>query len=143
MAEALMRGVLNSGALKPSAIYASDVSAERRQYVADNLKIHATADNSEVVKAADTIVLCVKPQQVDEVLRQIAGAFKPEGHLLASICAGVTTARIEKLLPAGARVVRVMPNTPMLVGMGASCLCGGKNARDDDLTAIEQLFSSA
>jgi len=72
-----MRGVLNSGALKPSAIYASDLSAERRQYVADNLKIHATADNSEVVKAADTIVLCVKPQQVDDVLRQIADAFKP------------------------------------------------------------------
>jgi pyrroline-5-carboxylate reductase len=50
---------------------------------------------------------------------------------------------MEALLPSGARVVRVMPNTPMLVGLGASCLCAGKNAHNDDLSAIEQLFSSA
>src|SRR5258708_21051461 len=109
----------------------------------DNLVIPATADSIEVVKAADTIVLCVKPQQVDEVLRQIAGVFMPERHLLASICAGVTTPRIEALLPAGARVVRVMPNTPMLVGMGASCLCAGKHARLEDLSAVEALFATA
>lgn len=143
MAEALIRGVLNSGSLTPSAIFASDVSAERRQYMTENLRIHTTADNNEVVRSADTIVLCVKPQQVDDVLRQIAGVFKSDKHLLASICAGVTTQRIEKLLPAGARVVRVMPNTPMLVGKGASCLCGGKNARDGDVATIEQLFSCA
>jgi pyrroline-5-carboxylate reductase len=143
MSEALIRGVINSGALSASSIFASDVSAERRKFISDNLKINAMQDNAEVVRSAETLVLCVKPQQADDVVRQIAGAFKPDRHLLASICAGVTTARIEALLPSGARVVRVMPNTPMLVGLGASCLCGGKHARLEDLTAIEQLFSSA
>lgn len=143
MAEALIRGVLNAGSLPPSAITASDVSAERRQFIANALKIRTTESNADVVAASQLIVLCVKPQQTDDVVKQIAAGFKPEQHVLASICAGVPTARIERHLPAGARVVRVMPNTPMLVGLGASCLCGGAHARSEDLAVFEELFSSA
>ena len=143
MAEALIRGVLSAGSLPLASIVASDVSAERLRMIGDQLKIRTSADNKEVVRGSDTIVLCVKPQHVDEVLSGIAGVFRTNRHVLASICAGVTTARIEKQLPAGARVVRVMPNTPMLVGCGASCLCPGRNAGDQDLALIEALFSSA
>lgn len=143
MAEALARGVLKAGLLPPSRIFASDLSPARRALFQNELGIAACADNAQVVAAADLIVLCVKPQQVAEALQQAAGAVRPERHVCASICAGVTTARLEQLLPAGARVVRVMPNTPMLVGLGAACLCGGKNARAEDLAAIEALFASA
>jgi pyrroline-5-carboxylate reductase len=143
MAEALARGVLNSGLVPAGRILASDVSAERRALFQRELGIAATDDNSKVVASSDLVVLCVKPQQAAAVLQQVAPAVSPARHVIASICAGLTTARLEKPLPAGARVVRVMPNTPMLVGLGASCLCGGKNARAEDLAAVEALFASA
>jgi pyrroline-5-carboxylate reductase len=143
MAEALIRGVLNAGSIQASAITASDVSPDRRQFIANALKIRATENNQDVVSASQLIVLCVKPQQTDDVLKQIAAVFRPDFHVLASICAGVPTARIERNLPTGARIVRVMPNTPMLVGLGASCLCAGAHTRSDDLAVFEELFSSA
>jgi pyrroline-5-carboxylate reductase len=143
MAEALIRGVLNAGSIQASAITASDVSPDRRQFIANALKIRATENNQDVVSASQLIVLCVKPQQTDDVLKQIAAVFRPDFHVLASICAGVPTARIERNLPAGARIVRVMPNTPMLVGLGASCLCAGAHTRGEDLAVFEELFSSA
>lgn len=143
MAEALVRGVLNSNAIPANRIMASDVSADRRAYFKNELNVIATDDNKAVVAASDILVLCVKPQQVDDVLKQIAPAFNSARHILSSICAGVPTSRLEKSLPAGARTIRVMPNTPMLVGLGASCLCAGKNASSADVGVIEALFSSA
>ena len=143
MAEALVRGVLNSGAIPAERIFASDVSAERCKYFKDNLGVAATDDNNHVAASADLIVLCVKPQQVDDVLKQISTRIKADRHIVASICAGVTTARMEKNLPAGTRVIRIMPNTPMLVGLGASCLCAGKHASAADLSLIEALLSTA
>ena len=143
MAEALVRGVLNSGAIPPDKIIASDVSEERRAYFTEKLGVGVTDDNRKVVAFSELLVLCVKPQTVDAVLSQVADIIRPDFHVLASICAGVPLARLEKPLPAGSRVVRVMPNTPMLVGLGASCLCPGKSARDEDLTAMETLFASA
>ncbi|MBI3832532.1 MAG: pyrroline-5-carboxylate reductase [Planctomycetes bacterium] len=143
MAEALLRGVLKAGLVTKQGVIASDISLERRTLFEKDLGVKATTDNRAVVTHGDVLVLCVKPQQVDEVLAGVAPVFEPQRHLLASICAGVPTARLEKPLPAGARVVRVMPNTPMLVGLGASCISGGKHATDRDLAAVEALFSSA
>ncbi|HYF48690.1 MAG TPA: pyrroline-5-carboxylate reductase [Planctomycetota bacterium] len=142
MAEALARGVINAGSITADRIIASDVSPERRSHFSSKLGVK-TAANIDVVKGADLLVLCVKPQQADEVMKEIAPAFQPSRHLLASICAGVPTARLEKNLPSGARTVRVMPNTPMLVGLGASCLCGGAKATAEDVSTVEALFSSA
>lgn len=143
MAEALAKGVICAQAIPNSLIVASDPSSSRRGCLTFQLGIRTTASNLEVLAAADLLVLCVKPQVADQVLKEIAPAFDAKRHLLASICAGVATARIEKLLPPGARVVRVMPNTPMLVSLGASCLCGGRSAAPEDLDAVDALFSSA
>jgi len=143
MAEALVRGALKTGLVPKDAVIASDISAERRAFFERELGVRATPDNHAVVRRADVLVLCVKPQQVDEVLSGIKAEFDPQRHVLASICAGVTTARLEKHLPVGARTVRVMPNTPMLVGLGAACIAGGAYAQEADLAEIEALFSSA
>ncbi|MFH0939828.1 MAG: pyrroline-5-carboxylate reductase [Planctomycetota bacterium] len=143
MAEALARGVLNADVISTERIIVSDVSAERRDFFAVNLGIRTTADNVEVVKVSDLVVLCVKPQQIDELLKQIAHAIRPDVQVIASICAGISTARLEKLLPKGARVVRVMPNMSMLVGLGASGLCGGSQAQSSDIALVRALFSSA
>lgn len=143
MAEAMVKGVLSAGAIPKERILASDVSADRRAQFQSKFGVSVTEDNLAVAKASDILLLCVKPQQADAVLKQIAPAFQSDRHVLASICAGVKTSRIESPLPDGARVIRVMPNTPMLVGLGASCLCGGRSAREEDLATIEALLSSA
>lgn len=143
MAEALLRGVLKAELVSAQGVVASDISPDRRTLFEKDLGVKTTTDNRSVVTHSDVLVLCVKPQQVDEVLTGVAPVFEPKRHLLASICAGVPTARMEKPLPAGARVVRVMPNTPMLVGLGASCICAGKHATEQDLSVVKALFSSA
>lgn len=143
MAEALARGIIQSRAIAPDAIFASDLSPERRALFENSLGTHTGDDNLAVVKFAHILVLCIKPYQVDEVLTQIAPLFDIKRHLLSSICAGVSTARMEALLPKGARVVRVMPNTPMLVGLGACGVSGGKNATEDDIATIDALFATA
>ena len=142
MAEAILRGTLRAGLIPADKIIASDVSPERRALFANELKVKAVEGNLEVVKNSDLIVLCVKPQQVDALLVEIKPVFEAR-HVLASICAGVSTQRLENGLPAGAKTVRVMPNTPMLSGLGASCLCAGRNAREEDLVAVETLFASS
>lgn len=143
MAEALARGIIQSGAIGARHVTASDVSPERRAFFKETLGAHATDDNLAVLNASEIVVLCVKPQQVDAVLAGIAPAFEIGKHLLASICAGISTARMEALLPAGARVVRVMPNTPMLVGLGACGVAGGRHASAEDRATIEALFATA
>lgn len=143
MAEALLRGVLKAKLLPPERVVACDVSVARRELFARELGVRAVESARVVTQAADLLVLCVKPQQADAVLGEIAPAFRADRQVLASIAAGVPTARIEKLLPAGARVVRVMPNTPMLVGLGASGLCAGRHAREEDLARVEALLGAA
>ena len=143
MAEALVRGVLKAGLIPAERVIASDVFAERRTYFADELGVRAVESNLEVLDASDLLVLCVKPQQADEVLSGLGEAWDSERHLLASIAAGVPTERMEKPLPEGARVVRIMPNTPMLVGLGAACVCAGSHATEDDLQAVEALLRSS
>src|SRR4051812_27353437 len=106
MAEALARGIIGSGAVKAGDIIASDIAAARRT-VFEHLGTRTTQSNHEVVEFADVIVLCVKPHQADEAAHGIAKQFNVERKVLASICAGVSTARLEKALPHGARVVRV------------------------------------
>lgn len=142
MAEALARGVIRSGLLAPEQIIASDLSDVRRNLFENDLKVRTSTSNKDVAEFADILFLCVKPQQTNAVLAEIAPLYKPARHLLASICAGVTTARMEGLLPTGARTVRIMPNTPMLVGLGASGLCGGANTHPEDLATVETLLQS-
>ena len=142
MAEALARGVIGSGAVRAENLIASDIALARRT-VFEGLGTQTTQSNHEVVDFADVIVLCVKPQQADEVAHGITKNFNVERKVLASICAGVSTARLEKSLPHGARVVRVMPNTPMLIGLGASGVAAGSHAREIDVATVEALFATA
>jgi pyrroline-5-carboxylate reductase len=95
----------------------------------------------EVAKFAKVLVLAVKPDQVAGVLGEIRGGFTPE-HLLFSIAAGVPISKLEAGLDAGARVIRVMPNTPALVGASATAYALGKSARPGDGQLAQRLFSS-
>lgn len=144
MAEAIARGVVSSGLFKPTAILAADVSPQRRSLFADQLKIRAVEEAASVASQCQTLLLCVKPQQVPTVLPQLGEVAKP-GTLFISIAAGISTAYIASSLGGrdAWRVVRAMPNTPMLVGKGMVAIAAGAKATAADLAVARRIFASA
>jgi pyrroline-5-carboxylate reductase len=141
MAGALIRGLLASSARRTEEIVASDVRAEALAALREQHGIGTTADNREAVRGAGIVVLAVKPQVLPDALDGIADALST-GALVVSIAAGVPTRAIEARLPAGTRVVRAMPNTPALVGAGATALCPGARATAADLDESHALFGA-
>lgn len=141
MATALAQGFVQAGIVRPGQIFASDViPAARKAFgAATGAKIVAT--NADLLRNASVLILAVKPQQAAELLAEINPLFTPR-HLLISIAAGVTLAKMESALPAKARVIRVMPNTPALVGAGASGFASGKAATKSDAPLAQRLLSA-
>ena len=140
MAEAMIASLLKAGAAAPADIAASDVSEERRRAVAERYGVGVSADNAGVVAGAEIVVLAVKPQNLAEVLAQIAPAVTPK-HLVISIAAGKKIAGIEALIP-GARVIRVMPNVACLIGEGMSAFAAGSRATAEDRRTAAALLAS-
>jgi pyrroline-5-carboxylate reductase len=100
-----------------------------------------TSSNVDVARSAEVLVLSVKPQILPRVVREIADAIRPD-TLVISVAAGVDCATIEELLPGGMRVVRSMPNTPALVGAGATAIAAGSAATADDLRTARFVFDA-
>ena len=148
MGEAILSGWLASAAAPADVIAPADITvveptAERRAYLSDTHSVACVPDVSGV-QAADVVVLAVKPQVMFDVLEPLSQlpAFQggAEGPLFVSIAAGLTTDRIAAALPQGAPLVRVMPNMPLMVGAGASGVCGGANAAADQVKYVADLF---
>lgn len=140
MGEAIAAGLVRSGALPASAVVIAEPDASKRDRLSTEHGVTCVADGAEALTGADVAILAVKPQVMDAVLDSLAPHFGDA--LVVSIAGGLTCARIESHLPAGARVVRVMPNTPALVGQGMSIVSGGDEARPDDVRIVEDLFAS-
>lgn len=141
MATALAQGFVSAGLVRPAQVFASDVIPAARKAFGAATGARICATNAEVLTNASVIVLAVKPQQAAELLAEIQPLFTPR-HLLISIAAGVTLAKMESALPAKARVIRVMPNTPALVGASASGFARGKAATRPDAALAERLLSA-
>lgn len=141
MAEALVRGLLTSQTLPASRILVTDVRLERLDFFAKSFGVTALSGNAAAVQRADTVVLAVKPQQAGTVFADLKAQFGP-AKLLISIAAGVTTTRIEQALGGTPRVVRVMPNTPALVGVGAAGYCAGRFATESDLATTATILGA-
>ena len=142
MAEAIARGILKAGVLRADQMLACDPADDRRDLFRDDLGIPAVADAGDAVGPAPTVLVAVKPQQFDEALAPVADRFGP-AKLVITICAGISTAHAEQVLAPGTRVVRAMPNTPMLVGRGMAAVCPGSAAADADLATAERLLGAA
>jgi pyrroline-5-carboxylate reductase len=144
MAEAIARGVMGRGLLKAAQIIAADVSAERRALFQSELGIRSVESNIDAARNSRTLLLSVKPQQMAEALSGIGQAID-EKTLVVSIAAGITTRFIETNLGQGRkwRVVRSMPNTPMMIGEGMVAVSAGAHATKDDLAAAQRLFEAA
>lgn len=142
MATALGRGCVTSGLVPGSQVIASDPSDEARRKFAEQVSgSRLVASNQAVLAAADIVVLAVKPQMMASVLAEISPHVQSR-HLLVSIAAGVTLGKLANGLPAGTRLVRVMPNTPCLVGLGASCYCRSETASENDGDLVAKLLRS-
>lgn len=114
---------------------------ERREYLTSTYAVECIADASQL-EGADLLLLAVKPQVMMDVLQVIRQAPFAAGALCVSIAAGLPTSRLESALPAGTHVVRAMPNTPLLIGAGATTLCAGAQAEDEDEKLVCDLFGS-
>lgn len=141
MATALAKGFIQAGLVPPAQIIASDVNEAAAVGFAKEVGATTTAFNPDVAGFATVLILAVKPDQVKGVLSEIRDHFT-ETHLLISIAAGVTLAQLETGLGTSARIVRVMPNTPALVGASASAFAKGKSALPSDTELTEKLLSS-
>ena len=141
MATALAKGFVNAKLVKPAQIIAADPYDGARKHFAAETGAKTVAENLAVAKGANVLILATKPDQVAAALAEISRSFTAN-HLLISIAAGVTLAKLEAGLPTGARVVRVMPNTPALVGAGASGFSTGKNASAADADLTQKLLSA-
>lgn len=138
MAEAIIKGLL-AGGVPAGDLTVSDPSAERRLLLTERYGVNCIEDNEALSRASDTIVLAVKPQVYGAVLEGIGSALSAD-KLVVSIMAGVKSAAIEAHLPKGARVIRVMPNTPALVLEGATALSCGAHATSEDLSVAKHIF---
>ncbi len=141
MATALAQGFLNAKLVKANQLLAADPFEAARKHFTSELGAKTAASNLELAKSAHVLILATKPDQVAAALAEISGAFT-KNHLLISIAAGVTLAKLEAALPAGARVIRVMPNTPALVGAGASGFAVGQHASVADSELAKKLLSA-
>ena len=140
-ATALARGFVRAELVVPREILASDPHAAARKSFAAEIGSKTSAANLEVAQFAEILILATKPDQTAAVLAEISRAFTAR-HLLISIAAGVTLEKLENHLPANARVIRVMPNTPALVGEGASAFALGNSATPADAVIAQKLLSA-
>lgn len=141
MGSALIRGLVKAGFCDPPRIVATDPRQEALRPLILELGIQAASSAAEAAKKSSTVVLAVKPQDVPRALEEMAPVLGP-GHLLVSVAAGVSMSFLEARLSAGVRLVRAMPNTPCLLGMGCSALAQGRNATAQDMTKARAVFKA-
>lgn len=140
MAEALIRGIINSGLMAGKDIWVSDPDEDRLQFLKESTGSNIARRNQDLVKQVDILILAVKPQVIDEVLTDIKQQINSK-HLVISFVAGIQTSHIEVYL-GKVPVIRVMTNTACLVSEGASALSCGSYATKEHMEKTEAIFSS-
>ncbi|MCH8921695.1 MAG: pyrroline-5-carboxylate reductase [Planctomycetes bacterium] len=142
MARALAEGFVRAGLIQAGQLIASDPAEDAREAFAAAVPgARVTADNAEVAAGSQVIFLAIKPQYMDIVLDELSGHVTAD-HLVVSIAAGVRLAALAEKLGKGQRLIRVMPNTPALVGQGASAFALGGAATEQDAALVEQLLQA-
>ncbi|RKZ37745.1 MAG: pyrroline-5-carboxylate reductase [Gammaproteobacteria bacterium] len=139
MASSLVGGLIAGGA-DPDALWVTEPVAAKRQALRQRFGIHATASIADVVANTDTLVFAVKPQVMPAVVRALASAVSAKRPLLISIAAGVREPDIRRWVGFAAAIVRCMPNTPALVGSGATALYANTNVSQEQRERAESVL---
>lgn len=140
MAEALVGGIIRAGILDPSDIIISEPTEKRRDYLHSTFNVRTTADNKQPAAESGTVFLAVKPLILPEVVEEISHFMVPD-RLVISIAAGITLSFLESKL-GNAAVIRSMPNTPALIGCGATVISPGYNVRPEMTRWAVEIFHS-
>lgn len=140
MGEALIKGILHSRLVPPSNIYASDLDYVKLQLMEKDYGIIACEDNCDTVEKSDIIIIAVKPNIVPVVLEEIKESLK--NRLIISIASGVSIDTYENALPAGTKVVRVMPNIAATVKEAVSSICLGTAVSREDTDVAVDVFNA-
>lgn len=139
MAEAIVAGIVKQHVVAAADVFVTDISEARLTHFMMTYDVSTSDDNAFAVAQSDVVVLAVKPQIFPSVWPEIEGALKPDA-LVVSIMAGIPAANIAGEKPI--RVVRVMPNTPSLIGEGAAGIAAGEFATPSDLRFVEKLMNA-
>jgi pyrroline-5-carboxylate reductase len=141
MGEVLAKGITANKLVPAADVVVADVLKQRLNHLKGKYGVAVTENNLQAVKAADIVILAVKPQSMAEVLAPLDKTID-KTKLVISIAAGIPIRFIEGYLKKAARIIRVMPNTPALVGEGAAALAPGGNATDEDMAMARHIFDS-
>ncbi len=141
MGQALVRGVVARGGFDPGDVMVSDLKADRVASLAAELGVAAAGDNAALVDGSRIVILAVKPQVLRATLAPIADRFDTD-HLVISIAAGISASTLARWLPAGVPIVRAMPNTPSLVGAGATGISVGPAATANHAEEAARIFGA-
>ena len=141
LGEALITGMLDAGIVSKKQFIATAAHAERLDHLRTKLGIETTLSNGEAVRKANLVLLCLKPQTVEEVLRQVANDLTPD-HLVVSVAASVTSRFMESVLDKPVPVIRTMPNTPCLVRQGMTVIAPGKHATPQHVEQARKIFDA-
>ena len=141
MASAMIGGILNSKLLSPSNIIASAKTDKTLDSIKEKYEINTTKDSVSLVKECDIVVVAVKPNVYEEVLKQIKDYIDTE-KIIVTIAAGVSIKSVEEIIGNDKKIIRTMPNTPALVNCGMSSLSPNKNICEQDINAVKTIFDS-
>jgi pyrroline-5-carboxylate reductase len=142
MAEAMLSALLRGGGAQARDLTACDVAPERLRALRERYRVRVTESPEALLARCDVVVLAVKPQDLDALLRRIAPTVARR-HLLISIAAGKTLAGMRAIVGDRARLVRVMPNLGLMVGAGMSAYCLGTAARAADGRIVRRILGAA
>ncbi|MCR5589984.1 MAG: pyrroline-5-carboxylate reductase [Lachnospiraceae bacterium] len=140
MATAIVGGIIKSGLFAPADITGSDAYEPQRKKAEKSFGIKTTGDNAEAAGGKDYVIIAVKPQIYEDVLPGIAGAAG-KNTVIISIAPGKTLVYLEDRLGKDAKIVRLMPNTPALVGEGCTGACRNSNVSDEEFAFVMKLLS--
>ena len=141
MAGAIIAGIIKKGLVSPDEIYGSNSTPEHANAAHERLGIQTTTDNTLVAGESDIVFLCVKPQQYEAVIDQIKDHLH-ERQILVSIAPGKTLAWLGEKIGHPQKIVRVMPNTPALVGEGTTAFCPGDLVSPEETKIVKELLES-
>jgi pyrroline-5-carboxylate reductase len=141
MGEALLSGLIRSGGRSADDLMVTARREERVRELSERLGVTATLSNPDAVRWAQTIVLTVKPQDMQALLEEIRGEVRPD-QLVITFAAGIRTSFVERFVPSGTPVVRVMSNVPVLVDEAMSVISPGGHAEEKHLAVAEELLST-
>ena len=141
MGEALIRGLLRAQLVRPYEVIASGRTKKKLNRLEKTYGIHTTLDNLQVVDSTDTVILAVKPQNMDGVFHQIKPHMQPQ-HLMISIAAGIDMARLRKGLGQKPKLIRTMPNLPALADQGVTAICTNSRMPERYRRFAHQIFQA-